>query len=311
MAILIRGIIVIVGLALAAFGAWLAATGYVYKDISNAPLRANVPHSAKVIGHARTIIRQIPKEYREELNLGIGDSDMFYPLAAVGGLIFFIGLIAALNGAFRRKQPEWAKGEVEKEADDGRIADNLIPVQPKKPAEAPAAAGNVISIDEGGMDIEEDEAEKLRDVGHLVTISQALLEPATVKLVFQTFRPDMEQYFSLFNEDGAERFAHQILNSIILRHRRHSKEITADQFQTQDVRIIECERETICHRYMPPKEKMVSDAIREKAGKVYDSFTRSKIQKEVSGEADDWRDVSLRNATEVLAVKTALDTAAA
>lgn len=318
MGILFRLIIMLVGIGVAAGGGWVAWVGYADSVILEKPRALDeIPYpqqARRLVLETREVVRGIPKEYRDHLNTQ--DHRMLYPLGGVGGFVCFIGLVIFLNGAFRRKQPAWAEGKVDKTDDDNRISDELISSQQQAPA--PAAAGDdaaKISIDEAGLDVTEDEAEKLRDVNYLVTIGQSDLESDTVKLIFHTFRPELERYIPLFNDEGAERFAHQILNSIILRHRRHSRDITPDQFQVQDQRITECERETVCHRYMPSPDKlktdMHSDEAKQHVGKVYDSYTRSSVQKNVSGEADDWRDVSLRNAVEVLSAKTALEPAAA
>ncbi|MGI9298732.1 MAG: hypothetical protein ACR2QC_12665 [Gammaproteobacteria bacterium] len=303
---MVRLIMIFAGLALAAAGGWAAAIGFARDDGDYLwKVRYEVPYPAAAKKFvAKTVVpalREIPREHRGYLNLE--ESGLLYPLGGGGGFVAFVGLVLFLNGAFRRwkKKPEEDAGDKV----DTRISDSLIPAkaaQPKTDAKTDA-----ISIDEGIIKDGDTDEEKMRDINHLVTIRHSLMEPDVIALVVHTFRPDLEGYLPLFNEAGMEKLAQQVLDSVILRHRRLGKDITPDQFQVQDERIIECEREAFCHRYMPSKEKIDSDAARQSVGKVYDSYTRSEIQKRVAGEADDWMDVSLRNAVEVLGAKTALE----
>lgn len=313
MRILGRLIMILCGLALAALGAWAAAIGFARNDGDYLwKTRYEVPYpveaKAFVTDTVAPMLRAIPRDQRAYLNLS--ESGLVYPLGGGGGFVAFVGLVLFLNGAFRR----WSKPEEEDKGaahTETRISDDLVPAAKVKAAAPAASAGGAateaFAIDEGIIKDEDTDEEKMRDINHLVTLRHTQMEPDTIRLVVHTFRPDLENFLPLFNEAGMEKFAHQVLDSVILRHRRHSKDITPDQFHSQDERIIECEREAFCHRFMPPKEKISSPDAMEVVGKVYDSYSRSEIQKRFSGEADDWMDVSLRNAAEVLAAKTALE----
>ena len=309
MRIILRMMLIVIGLALAGGGVWAAAVGHAHSDKNyKYGSQYEVPGSKALIARVDTLLRKVPEEYRAPLrgHLKIDERGMLYPLGGSGALVAFLGLILFLNGVFRK----WSKKEKETrivKEEEARIDASMIPTRASAPQGAKADA---ISIDEGIIQDEEDPDELMRDINYLVTISQGAIETELATRVVRTFHPDLEKFLPLFNEPGVERFAKQILSSVVLRHRRHSKDITADQFQSQDARITECEREAFCHRYMPARAKITNDEIRDSAGKVYDTHARAEIQKRDSGEADDWMDVSLRNAAEVLSAKSPSETAA-
>lgn len=291
----------ILGLALLVAGSWAAAVGH-SRSNGNYMLKARyetpLPHAARALTReTRDMVSKLPAQYRAHLDLE--NKGMLYPLGGGGALLAFVGAIMLLNGIFRARE-KVDKGKV-KAADETRVMDEVI-------AESVHDSGGAkFSIDENLMDVVTDEDEELRDINHLVTLRQSDMQPELIPRIVRMFRPDLEKFLPMFNSEGEEKLAYQILESVILRHHRRSKDITADQFHAQDSRIIECERKAFCHRYMPPQHKIVSAEHREFLGKVYDPYTRSAIQKKVAGEADDWMDVSLRSAAEVLAAKTALE----
>ena len=52
---------------------------------------------------------------------------------------------------------------------------------------------------------------------------------------------------------------------------------------------------------MPAAEKIRSTEMQECAGKTYDLVAQATVQKRFLSESEDWEDISLRNAVEILA----------
>ena len=312
MRIFIKIVLVALGLGLAGAGGWTAAVGFAYSDSGGRFARYKVPAGAELVGHTRRALRKIPAEFQEYRKyLKEDEYGMAIPLGGGGILIVLIGLVFVLNGVFRfKKKPKGAAGTV-RGADSGVISDKLISDIRKETVDETAKKGGAvkkISIDDSLLDPEEEKfSEKLRDVGYLVQIAQGDLMPDDSPEVVRMFRPDLAEYLDLFEGSSTLELALQIVRAVILRHHRTKEDTTADQFKAQDDRINECERHTFARRFMPAKHKITSD-MRAVIGKVYSVNEQAAVQQQFSGEAEDWADLSLRNAKDVLAAKTALET---
>lgn len=306
MRILLKIILVLIGFGLMGGGAWGVAVGFAYNNgKDHFAARYEVPRGQELVRLTRKYIRVIPKDYREHLK--VSEHGMTYPLGAGGGLILFAGLIFLLNGFFRLKGDSGPA----RQATAPVISDDIIrSMRQDVPAEEgeDGQSAETISIDDSALDGQEESlSEKLRDIGFLVQMSQGELDMETVPGVVQMFRPDLAKYLNLFEGRSSYQLAIQIINSVILRHHRTKEDTTADQFKAQDVRLNESENSTFARRYTPAKQKITTDEMRATVGKVYDLPDQAAMQKKFAGEVDDWTDMSLRNAKDVLAVKTALE----
>ena len=292
----IRIIVVLLGLAIMTLGTWIAITGYAYTDLSSPNIK--VPLGRELAIFTKKQLLNIPSDTRESLK--IKEHGLLYPLGGSGAIIIFIGFIVFTNGLFRKRK----KVEFTAEESSSRVSEALF----KTPStDEDKKESTIFSIDEFFLDDQEPIAEKLRDINYIVTISQSDIEDEVIPVVINSFRPELEPFIPIFNSGGLKALAHQILQVIILRHTRSKDSTTADQYKALDDRINECESKTFARRYMPSKEKITSDSIKLRVGKAYDLFEQSHIQKQTQGEASDWVDVSLRNATIVLVDKTSLE----
>lgn len=306
MRIIAKILVILIGLGLTGVGGWMIQVG---KAHDTNQYRWEIDRSIRgaepLIRWAHDTLQKLPKEHRDKLQ--INETGMLYPLGGLGGVAGVLGIIFLLNGIFRFKIDKY---KYVRKDDASRVSDELLGAVR---GEAPAAAGedgkgDALSIDESLLDVEEDIAESMRDINYLVTISQGTVEPEICEHVIQMFRPDMKRYMHWFNEQSTDKLVHQILESVILRHHRQSESMTADQFQAQDARINECERQTFARRYMPAKQKITSGDMHEHVGKVFDLPDQAKVQQKFAGEADDWMDLSLRNVVDAMKTKTALET---
>ena len=317
MRILIKIIFVLGGIGLMGGGSWVSAVGIAHSNGEEVltprfelPLKKHVfPNVFAFVRDSRDALKKIHPEFRQHLS--IPEYGMAIPLGGGGALAAFIGLILFLNGVFRFKAPVQ---EESSQTDPYTVSDDIISSMRQ---EEPASGGEdgegaeKISIDDSFLNEQEDSiADKLRDIGYLVQLAQGDLDSETALGTVQMFRPDLVKYLDMFEGKSTMQLALQIINSVILRHHRTKEDITADQFKVQDDRINECERATFARRYLPARNKITSDDMRAAVGKVYEVNEQAVIQKKFTGEAEDWADVSLRNAKEILTAKTSLDTAA-
>ncbi|MGI9306535.1 MAG: hypothetical protein ACR2P5_04440 [Gammaproteobacteria bacterium] len=326
----------IIGISLMTVGWLTVEAGQAYSNGANLR-QATEPvgqFGQTIAGITRDALRELP----EMAFLNVAEKGLTYPLGGLGGLVMFIGLICLLNAIFRfRENPlEYVRKE-ESTTISGDMIGGLqtpVAVAPQveiaegaesgeggefgenadggKESGEKSADGGGIAIDESALGVSEEDKTSalLRDINHLVKLSQSGVgEEMSVKVV-KMFRPELSPFLGSFTPDSLEKLAHQMIDYVVLRHHRGREGITADQFQAQDIRMTECERATFARRYLPPKAKVVSDEVREAVGKVYDLQGQSVMQKKFSGEADDWADISLRNAKDILAQKTALEEAA-
>ncbi|MGU9950779.1 MAG: hypothetical protein ACNYPH_00385, partial [Gammaproteobacteria bacterium WSBS_2016_MAG_OTU1] len=235
-----------------------------------------------------------PESLRDHLR--IYDHGLLVPMAAVGSLFALIGLILILNSLFRFKLDPNESLKSKKESN--HISSDFIrSINPDAsdevaPPVATVRAGETISFDESMLDVEEDPFEALRDVSNLVTMSQAYIEPRDSERIISMFRSDLLPYVHVVMDDQSmNRLAHQILESVIFRHKRQQEDITADQFQQQDKRVYESESETFLRRYMPAADKIRSAEMQECAGKTYDLVAQATVQKRFLSESEDWEDI--------------------
>jgi hypothetical protein len=143
--------------------------------------------------------------------------------------------------------------------------------------------------------------EDLLDINTLVSLSQSHLGQEECQRIMQMFRPDLLEHKEILSEESLHEITKRILESVILRHRRQEKDITSDQFRIQDRRLSEIEKGTVVRRYFP-RDKDISPEAKKHVGKVYDFNMQSEIQQNYLSEADDWIDISLRNAKQVLSM---------
>ena len=294
---LLKSLIVGIGLVLVVTGGYFVAVGFAYSKDYARTAEFQVPYGNSV---KRQAVRLISPKLKKQINYR--KTGLLYPLVGGGGIIALLGFIFILNGIFRLNPDKHA---YKRETRSSTISDNLLQDSAKTSASASNAPAT--AIDDSLLDPEDDSFVDLRNIKNLVTLNQGFINPEDCQRILKMFRSDLLEFVPKFNEDAVEQLSHRVLESIIMRERRQIKEITADQFKVQDRRLNEIERETFARRYMPLASKVTSPRMQEIVGRAYDLIGQSKLQKEFLGEAEDWVDVSLRNAKDVMSAKTTLE----
>ena len=154
---------------------------------------------------------------------------------------------------------------------------------------------------ESGMFAGLDETEK---TNAMINLAHAAMDAEKCREVLKEFRPKLLPFAELCREEALTAIAKQTLDMEILRRRRQQADISPDQFRSFDFKITKLERDAICHRYLPRDPDAAPAEAREHFGMVYDRHSYSAVQQKLQSEADDWKEISLRNAEEVLALAT-------
>ena len=147
----------------------------------------------------------------------------------------------------------------------------------------------------------EDDDPDYTDINVLVSLAHSYLEKPQRQNAVKNLRPDLLPHLKLLSEQAESAVVKQILDATIVRFKRSEKNITPDQFRLQDKNMNRLERESICMRYMPSGS--VPDSYKDRVGKVFTMNEHSRLQQEMMSEADDWQELSLRNAVLVLSAK--------
>ena len=147
----------------------------------------------------------------------------------------------------------------------------------------------------------EDDDPDYTDINVLVSLAHSYLEKPQRQNAVKNLRPDLLPHLKLLSEQAESAVVKQILDATIVRFKRSEKNITPDQFRLQDKNMNRLERESICMRYMPSGG--VPDSYKDRVGKVFTMNEHSRLQQEMMSEADDWQELSLRNAVLVLSAK--------
>ncbi len=142
---------------------------------------------------------------------------------------------------------------------------------------------------------------KYRAINYLVTLAQGDMGEEHARRMVKIYRPDMVKYLKHFSDHSVSALGLQIARAVILRHRRSEVGTSDQQFRAQDDRIRQCEHEVFIRRYMPPSDHRIKDGMKKNLGKVFALYEQDRLQHEFGGELDEWSDISLRNASEVLA----------
>ena len=160
------------------------------------------------------------------------------------------------------------------------------------------SGGDDVKIDTSILD---DDEPDYTDINVLVSLAHSYLEKPQRHNAVKNLRPDLLPHLKLLSEQAESAVVKQILDATIVRFKRSEKNITPDQFRLQDKNMNRLEREAICMRYMP--NHSVPDAYKDRVGKVFTMNEHSRLQQEMMSEADDWQELSLRNAVLVLSAK--------
>ena len=147
----------------------------------------------------------------------------------------------------------------------------------------------------------EDDEPDYTDINVLVSLAHSYLEKPQRQNAVKNLRPDLLPHLKLLSEQAESAVVKQILDATIVRFKRSEKNITPDQFRLQDKNMNRLERESICMRYMPSGG--APDSYKDRVGKVFTMNEHSRLQQEMMSEADDWQELSLRNAVLVLKAK--------
>ena len=170
--------------------------------------------------------------------------------------------------------------------------------QSEKQGDAVVPSAEEVKVDTSILD---DDEPDYTDINVLVSLAHSYLEKPQRHNAVKNLRPDLLPHLKLLSEQAESAVVKQILDATIVRFKRSEKNITPDQFRLQDKNMNRLERESICMRYMP--NHSVSDAYKDRVGKVFTMNEHSRLQQEMMSEADDWQELSLRNAVLVLSAK--------
>ena len=308
--ILVGIVMMLAGLAMAGVGVlWSGAEGELSGPFSTSEFvrQTIAPAVSPILG---TITSIIP---RGILDFAFYGQFGFLPtIGAVGVLIFLSGglvlrnLPKASSRAVIRKSKDKVKSEVMQaqksaaEADADAIfapaAEQSEDGAPAKKAAVKMPAGAAASGIFAGMDEEE-------KTTHLISLSHAGLDKEKCAALLKEFRPKLIEHMDICREDALSMLTRQLLEIEIVRRRRQQENITPDQFRTFDEKITQLDRQAICYRYLPANPDSAPAEARKYFGLVYDRFNYSAIQQKLKSDADDWREVSVRTAEQVLGEK--------
>lgn len=147
---------------------------------------------------------------------------------------------------------------------------------------------------------EDTDKELFHDIEKVVALSQANLSERQMILAVTVLRPQFLPHISQMSDEVKNRLGRQIIQYHVLRLKREEKGISSDQFASQDKRMTELERETICRRYTPRNVGDLPESTRRLVGMVYTLNEQSKVQQSTLSDAEDWQDISLRNFVSVM-----------
>ena len=310
--ILVGVVMMLAGLALAGVGVlWSGPDGALTGPFSYEPLvRDNIiPRAAPVVDGLIPLIPQEAREFMFFTQYGL------LPIFGVIGLLVFLfgGLLLrnlpkSSSRAVVRKNKAQVKSEVLKREAEKKKA--------QEAAGAPAAAAGggaaaALSAEDEKRLLGDTEKEGMFDgmdeeekTNHMVSLFHTALEKEQCDELLRLFRPRLADFMDIYREDALSALTKQALELEIIRRRRQQEDISPDQFRTFDDKIVQLERETVCYRYLPSKPEATPEEAREYFGLVYDRFNHSAVQQKLRSDAEDWREISLRNAAEILAEKS-------
>lgn len=250
--------------------------GYAY-NLPNANLKRGFP-SIKTFDDIAREMRGLPYDLRNSLH--ISSSGLIYSFGGGGVVLLVMGGILMLSSrkptVYRSYESAVPESKIKFEPSP---ADSLL-------EEVEPAAGD----------------DTFNDIRKIIALSHASLGESQSRQVFRVLKPELVPYQNMFTPDVADRMAKQILDHYIVNYRRSEAGMTPDQFRVQDEKMNELARETLCRRYLPPSAENVNAAERAIIGKVYTLTAQSRIQQETLTQSENWRDISLRNAVDILSM---------
>ncbi len=245
--------------------------------------------------------------YDARAALQMPDNGMLIPFAIVGALLFVLGVVflySAKRMGDKRVQTMRESQGIKKEKAAISI-EQLRGGESAKKKEEPGGGGgggeSGLEIDMSALDLEHEL--DFTDINILVSLAHSALEQEQREKTLKALRPELLPYFPQMSELAAGAVVKQVLDCTIVRHKRAEKDITADQFRLQDDNMNKLERETIGMRFMPSdtaSDGRMDEKHRERVGKVFTMNEYAQLHQEMLTEADDWQDISLRNAIAVL-----------
>jgi len=155
-------------------------------------------------------------------------------------------------------------------------------------------------IDQTLSDAENAKGDIFSDIGKVISLSHSTMEEHEIHIVLRRLNPALLDFAEELPHEVQATFAKQALNIYIISTKRSEKDMTPDQFRIQDQRMNELLRETIARRFIPSKTEHLSPNALPLIGKVYTLSEQAKIQQETQSQAEDWHDMSVRNATDIM-----------
>ena len=246
-----------------------------------------------------TEMRKLPYKVREGLNIS---RDGLLPSFGIGGsgliLISLVLFVLSTRKKVVAAKPKAKKKQYPKKQSEAQDAATKNKTDVK---EGDKKAG--IEIDESWIDEGEDENDLFSDIEKVISLSHSAMEEDEIVMVLRKLNPDLLQFTDQLSLDVQERFTKQSLSIYIINAKRSEKSITPDQFRIQDVRMNELIRETIVRRFLPQSKGHLSETAVALIGNVYTLQEQAKIQQSTHSHAEDWRDMSVRNAVDVLKIE--------
>lgn len=284
-------------------GAFVGYTGYEYRlpqgQAAEEPL---IPFAAgyakKTADYAHQRLARMSPAMRGTLRYE--SNGLLVLLGGIGALgliisfiVYFIaGMLAEARQRRETHRISWEEEQTPLSEDDG----------PQKTA----ASRYKMEIDEDMLNIDDssqDDDDIFENIESVIALAHSALEPEMSDKVLRSLRPDLLPFSAIFTPLAWENMAKQVLNHYILSHKRSQKSISPDQFRLQDERVNETARATVSRRFMPKRPAHFASAdMRTHIGQVYHVSEQAGIQQKTASNAEDWLDVSLRNATEMLKI---------
>ena len=268
----------IIAAALLVVGTWLLAVGVAHQSSFLSTPLFTVPLAEVVVEP----IKKMPLQNRIQV---VGRHGLLPLLGGVGGAAALVGLLMlVLVGTRAAKMRTEEKPMI------------LPPLREKAKDGKQMAKKDAAQMDNAAA-AEEDEWD---NVPSLTALSESPLTAEICHKLLAKFHPELHSFINLFDDEALFDFTRHFLACLILRHRQNEKDLTAEEFRQRERRLNEAQRETVVRRYMP--KAAAGLAAKEHIGRVFSLSRQHQIQQDGGGGADDWMDISMRNAQAVLSL---------
>ena len=138
------------------------------------------------------------------------------------------------------------------------------------------------------------------NINKVVAAAQTNPEESVLIVGITVLRPEFLPHMDKLTDSVKKRIGRQVMQYHAMRLKRAEKHISPIQFASQDRRMSEVDRETICRRFLPKNAGHVPEDARHHIGRVYTLTEQYQIQQSTQSGADDWQDVSLRTLVSVM-----------